>query len=181
MRCFLALPIPEPLVPSLLDAQETVPVGRPVPEENLHVTLAFLDEQPDFALAELDAALSARRLRPCALALDGLASFGGRRVKLLAAQVKPEPALAALRDEVLRAVRAAGIDLPRERFRPHVTLIRFGKGLRPEDRSRFEAGVARVVSLTSRPEPVASLRLVGSTLTAEGPLYETLADYPLEA
>ena len=25
------------------------------------------------------------------------------------------------------------------------------------------------------------LRLVGSTLTAEGPLYETLADYPLEA
>jgi len=37
------------------------------------------------------------------------------------------------------------------------------------------------VSLTSRPEPVTSLRLVGSTLTAEGPLYETLADYPLEA
>ena len=49
------------------------------------------------------------------------------------------------------------------------------------DTDVIEAGVARVVSLTSRPEPVTSLRLVGSTLTAEGPLYETLADYPLEA
>ncbi|APZ52097.1 RNA 2',3'-cyclic phosphodiesterase [Salipiger abyssi] len=179
MRCFLALPVPEPLLPALLDAQEAVAVGRAVPEENLHLTLAFLGEQPDFALAELDAALMAAPLPGCTLALEGLESFGGRRVKLLAAGVTRAPELVALRERVQGALRAAGIALPRERFRPHVTLRRFGNGLREADRARFEQGVARFAALRSAPEPVAELRLVSSQLTPEGAVYETLAVYPL--
>lgn len=178
MRCFLALPVPEPLIPLLLAAQDVVAVGRAVPEENLHLTLAFLGEQPDYALAELDAALGAV-LPGCALALGGLVSFGGRRVKLLAAGVVPEPGLAALRSSVVAAVRAAGIDLPRERFRPHITLIRFGAGLRDGDRARFETGVAQAAGLRSAPEPAGALRLVGSVLTPGGAIYETLAEWPL--
>ncbi|MDO6583968.1 RNA 2',3'-cyclic phosphodiesterase [Salipiger sp. 1_MG-2023] len=178
MRCFLALPVPDALIPPLLAVQEAIPVGRAVPEENLHLTLAFLDEQPDYALAELDAAL-APVLPGCALALDGLVSFGGRRVKLLAAGVVPEPGLVALRATVLAAVRAAGIELPRERFRPHITLIRFGAGLRESDRARLEAGVAQVAGLRSAPEPACALRLVGSVLTPGGAIYETLAEWPL--
>lgn len=179
MRCFLALPIPEPLLPALLDVQEAVPVGRAVPEENLHLTLVFLDEQPDFALAELDAALLAAALPGCTLALEGLESFGGRRVRLLAAGVARVPELVALRERVQSAVRTAGIALPRERFRPHVTLRRFGSGLREADRPRFERGVARFAALRSEPEPVDELRLLGSQLTPEGAVYETLAAYPL--
>ncbi len=181
MRCFLALAVPDALVPPLLAAQETLPVGRAIPEENLHLTLAFLDEQPDYALAELDAALSGVALRGCALALRGVQSFGGRRVKLLAAGVAPAPELLALRGQALSAVRAAGIVLSRERFRPHITLVRFGSGLHPGARDRFDAGVARIAGLTSAPEPARELRLVGSQLTPGGAIYETLAAWPLPA
>lgn len=179
MRCFLALPVPDALIPPLLAVQEAIPVGRAVPEENLHLTLAFLDEQPDFALAELDAALSVSVLPRCGLALDGVVSFGGRRVKLLAAGVVPSPALLALRGAVGAALRAACIALPRERFRPHVTLIRFGSGLKDGDRTRFEIGVGQVAGLRSDPAPAEALRLVGSVLTPDGAIYETLAEWPL--
>ncbi|KAA8610092.1 2'-5' RNA ligase [Salipiger aestuarii] len=179
MRCFLALAVPDALVPPLLAVQETLSVGRAIPKDNLHLTLAFLGEQPDDALAELDAALSGMALCGCTLALQGVQGFGGRRVRLLAAGVAPVAQLLALRGQTLSAVRAAGILLPRERFRPHITLIRFGSGLRAGDRDRFEAGVARVAGLASRPEPARELRLVGSRLTPDGAIYETLATWPL--
>ncbi|MCR8547905.1 RNA 2',3'-cyclic phosphodiesterase [Salipiger sp. P9] len=179
MRCFLALPIPEPLLPALLDVQEAVPVGRAVPEENLHLTLVFLDDQPQTALQELHLALESRALPGCTLALTGLALFGGRRARLLAADVARAPALMALQRAAMRAVSAAEIALPRARFRPHVTLVRFGAGLREADRLRLDAALARFAGLATPPAPVAALRLVGSVLTPEGAVYETLAEYPL--
>ncbi|WP_417743447.1 RNA 2',3'-cyclic phosphodiesterase [Salipiger sp.] len=181
MRCFLALPIPEPLLPPLLAVQEAVPVGRAVPEDNLHLTLAFLGDRPEAELRELHLALGQRALPAATLALSGLATFGGRRIKLLAAEVTKTPALVALQREALRAVTAAGIELPRERFRPHVTLLRFGAGLREGDRTGLDAALAPLAGLSTAAAPVAEMRLVGSTLTPEGAVYDTLAEYPLEA
>lgn len=179
MRCFLALPVPEPLLPALLAVQAAVPLGRAVPEENLHLTLAFLDDLPEGELQELDLALDGRALPGCSLALDGLAIFGGRRARLLAAQVARVPELMGLQREVLRAVAAAGITLPRARFRPHVTLLRFGAGLRRADRPRLDVALGRFAALTAGPAPVAEMRLVGSVLTPDGAVYDTLAAYPL--
>ena len=179
MRCFLALPIPEPLLPPLLAVQEAVPVGRAVPEDNLHLTLAFLGDRPEAELRELHLVLGQRALPAVTLALAGLATFGGRRVKLLAAEVTKVPALVALQREAVRAATAAGMALPRERFRPHVTLLRFGAGLRDADRPRLDAALAPLAGLSTAAEPVAEMRLVGSTLTPEGAVYDTLAEYPL--
>ena len=47
-----------------------------------------------------------------------------RQPAVLWAGVAPQPGLGVLRDRVRGAVRRAGVDLPRERFRPHVTLAR---------------------------------------------------------
>ena len=181
MRCFLGLPVPEPLLPLMLGLQEAVPVGRPVPEENLHLTLAFLDDQPAAVLDELHMALDGSPLPGCEMAVAGLTAFGGRRVKLLAAEVARAPGLVALRRAVLKAATAAGIELPRERFRPHVTLVRFGAGLGPADRARFEEAVAHHAGVRSDRAPVEVMRLVGSTLTPAGAVYETLAEYRLDA
>ncbi|WP_084514057.1 RNA 2',3'-cyclic phosphodiesterase, partial [Salipiger mucosus] len=178
MRCFLALTIPGPLVPPLLAVQEAVPVGRPVPEENLHVTLAFLDEQDEESLDELDFALQARRLEACTLAVEGLAGFG-REPRLLAAELVRAPGLMALRRSVMGAVRAAGIVLPRTRFRPHVTLIRFGSGLAPAERPLLDRALRDVAGLTTPPVPAEKVALMSSTRTEDGALYETLAEYPL--
>ncbi|MBE9637416.1 RNA 2',3'-cyclic phosphodiesterase [Salipiger mangrovisoli] len=179
MRAFLALPLPEPLIPPLLAVQEAVPVGRAVPEENLHVTLAFLGDVEDAELQELHLELEGRALPGCWLRVSGLESFGGRAPRLLAAEIAPDPGLAALQLRVQQACRAAGVALERRRFRPHVTLMRFGAGLRGEALARFDRAVAGQVALTTGAAAAAELRLVASTLTPEGALYETLAAYAL--
>ncbi len=115
MRCFLALPLPEALIAPLLAVQGAVPVGRAVPEENLHVTLAFLGEVAEADLRELDLELGGAALPGCFLQVAGLESFGGRAPKLLAAALRPDPGLLALHGRVARACRAAGIELERRR------------------------------------------------------------------
>ncbi|ANT62111.1 2'-5' RNA ligase [Salipiger sp. CCB-MM3] len=187
MRCFLALPLPEALIAPLLAVQGAVPVGRAVPEENLHVTLAFLGEVAEADLRELDLELGGAALPGCFLQVAGLESFGGRAPKLLAAALRPDLGLLALQARVARACRSAGIELERRRFRPHVTLLRFGAGLRGDGIARLERAVAGLAGLTAGAETGAKtgaeaaeeLRLVASTLTPEGALYETLAAYPL--
>ena len=179
MRDFVAVDLPETWLDALEDLQMHLRTGRIVPRENLHLTLAFLGDRPEAELRELHLVLGQRALPAVTLALSGLATFGGRRVKLLAAEVTKAPALVGLQREALRAATAAGMALPRERFRPHVTLLRFGAGLRDADRPRLDAAMAPLAGLSTAPEPVAEMRLVGSTLTPEGAVYDTLAEYPL--
>ena len=59
---------------------------------------------------------------------------------LIAAMIAPDPALTALRNRVRRVAEDAGVPLARERFRPHVTLARFGPFRRPAGERR--AGLA---------------------------------------
>ena len=52
MRAFIALPVSGAALDGIARLQQHLPEGRPLPEENLHLTLAFLDEQQDDHLAE---------------------------------------------------------------------------------------------------------------------------------
>jgi len=178
MRSFLAVALPESLRQALVRVQAAVPVGRPVDEDNLHLTLAFLDDQPDHALAALHDALVARSLPAARLDVSGIALFGGRVPRLLAADVVREPGLVALRDACLGAVREAGIALPRSRFRPHVTLVRFGPGIRDAG-PRLERAVAALAGLRLPGMAAEAVGLYASTLTPAGPVYEELARYGL--
>ena len=178
MRVFLALPVPEALALPLLSVQERIRVGRPVPEEDLHLTVAFLDDQPDDALEALHEGLEARRLPPCRITPRALSVFSPRKPRLLALDCERDAALVALHEAVRSAAREAGIALGRERFRPHVTLVRFSR-LHPDE----EAKIARVLGAlpdAALPDPVPAgpLTLYSSTLTESGPIYEALAEYP---
>ena len=112
------------------------------------------------------------------------AAFEAGRATLVALDLAPTAELAALREGVRRAVRAAGIDLPRERFRPHVTLVRFPASA-PPDRTRLPAAMAGLgpvgMALGMEPGTARLAVLWGSTLTPAGPVYEPLASYPLRA
>ena len=122
MRLFIAIRLSEEMKEALVDAQNAMydrgVRGSFSPEENLHLTLAFIGEYPE-AEPVLDA-LSGLRFRPFALTLDGIGCFGD----LWWAGVGESPALTAVARRVRRALAEAGIPFDRKRFAPHVTLLR---------------------------------------------------------
>lgn len=178
MRLFVALDLPEGLREALFDVQDDLGFGREVSEENLHLTLAFLDDQPPQVATALHEMLSAIRAPGMRLAVRGAEAFGGAHPSLLAARVERTPELAALYEKVAQAVRMAGIDLPRRRFKPHVTLVRFPRRLPDGAQGRIAGWLSMHGNLMA--EGVAeSFGLYRSTLHEGGPRYEALATYPL--
>ena len=178
MRAFVGLPLPEPWIAPLVRAQGAVPGGRKPDADDLHVTLAFLDDQPEDRLDALHEALEARPLPAATLTPLAYAAFGRDRARLVALDLAPDPGLAALRDRVRAAARSAGIDLPRERFRPHVTLVRFG-ATAPPDAARLPRALAGLGAPAMAPAPAPLAVLWASTLTPDGPVYEPIASYPV--
>lgn len=179
MRSFVALPLPEAQREPLLALQAAIPVGRAMPEETLHLTLAFLDEVEAPVLEEVHLGLDGRRLPACVLEPVGLLTLGGGAGRLLALEIAPVPALLALREAVARAVRGAGLTMPRDRFRPHVTIRRFNRGLGPADEARLGAALAGG-GLPAVPAATAvSLAVYRSDLGAGGARHTVLWSYPL--
>jgi 2'-5' RNA ligase len=179
IRAFAGIALPGPVAGALAAAQAGLPCGRPVPPENFHITVAFLGEHPEPLVEDIHLALDGIRAPAFALTLSGAGLFGGDRLRVLYAEVRPEPALNRLREKVLQAARGAGLRLPRERYSPHVTLARFNAGLRGEPAQEMQDFAARRMSVTAGPFEVGEFLLYRSTLGRNGPVYQELAAYPL--
>ena len=181
MRAFVGLPCPEAWIPPLARAQSRLPGGRPVPVDDLHLTLAFLDDQPADRIEALHDLLSARNDPAVTLRALAYSTFAsGRRASLAVLDLAGQADLTALRDSTRRAVRSAGITLPRDRFRPHITLVRYPTSA-PADPARLQKALT---DLGAADLPAAAARAVtlwSSTLTPAGPVYDPLATYPLRA
>ncbi|MCB1388978.1 MAG: RNA 2',3'-cyclic phosphodiesterase [Rhodobacteraceae bacterium] len=177
IRAFLALPLPAPIVHKLTIAQHRLPLPRPLDAETFHITLVFLDRQPEPLLEELHHAIEAMALFPPLLRLDGLGTFGGGDPDNLHVRIAGDARLAAVQMKVSRAARQLGIAIPARKFAPHVTLGRFRKG---------EAQPAELARAMQAVEPVTSdlwlaeeMVLYRSTPRPEGPAYDPLATYKL--
>lgn len=179
MRAFVSVILPDEVRAALAELQAGLRLGRPVPEDNLHLTLAFLDDQPEGVLADLHDGLSVLHAKAPKLRLSGLDLLGGLNPKLLFGSIDTNPVLKTLRERVLSEVRAAGINLKRERFRPHVTLVRFRYGMRFEDQEKLRRFIQEVGAFTLPPFVPVTFGLYGSTLRPDGAEHELLAEYPL--
>ena len=97
--------------------------GRPVPEANIHLTLAFLGDVPEARMPELEAIAQAVRFPAFELALDRLGSFRRARVAWIGCGVVP-PGLLSLESDLSARLRDAGFPLEDRPYAPHVTLAR---------------------------------------------------------
>ena len=177
MRAFLALDIPDDVAAALIRLQSGIPFGRPVPEENLHLTLAFFEDAPDHGLEALHEMLSALRMPSVEIRFTGLDSFTEAERGLIFADVVRSNALQALHDRIASLCRQAGLDLPRRRFRPHVTLMRANRRPDGAGRDRLAASLgarADLPGFTAR-----AVTLYRSSLGPRGAIHEPLAAYPL--
>ncbi|SHJ15058.1 RNA 2',3'-cyclic phosphodiesterase [Wenxinia saemankumensis] len=141
MRCFVSLPVPEPVARALEAVQEGLPFGRPSDPDQFHVTLAFLGELPDRRVEAAHEALETLRPDPFELHLAHVDRFDREDGRMIwAVPADPAP-LAALAARVASRLAGAGIRLERRRYRPHVTLARLteAQSMRDEEIARFLA------------------------------------------
>ena len=176
-RSFVAIDLPEQTRAALSRIPVDLPRARIVDGDSLHLTLAFLGAIEASVLEEVHDALSGLRAPGFQMKIERLGCFGRARPRALWAGVVPDPALKHLQSKVSAAVRAAGTDLPRRRFVPHVTLARFASGA-AED-APLTRLIAAHAGLSLSPFPVRSFALFASHLGAHGAEYEELARYPL--
>lgn len=176
IRLFVALDFPDAIRQRLTGLGGGVPGARWTEAENLHLTLRFIGEVPDDALADIDAALSAIDAPGFDLVLDGVGVFGsGRNARMLWAGVERNEALNHLQAKVESALVRIGLAREERKFIPHVTLARLKDA--PQDRiGRFleERGLFR-----AGPVPVTHFTLYRSHLGRTGPVYEPVGDYGL--
>lgn len=124
-RLFTGLEIPPEIGAELARHRGGLHGARWVDPENYHVTLRFLGDIDEGTARDVYAALEETRPRgEIPLAIDGLASFGGRRPHALFANVAASPALSELHAEHEALARRVGLAPETRKFHPHVTLAR---------------------------------------------------------
>jgi 2'-5' RNA ligase len=174
-RLFFALwpdePMRQAMVHATRDAVRTSG-GRPVPADNLHVTLAFLGLVPDRRRGELaeiaravgsSAGLPGTRLE---LAFDHLEHWRAAQL-LCALPAEPPAPLAALGRRLQERLAASGFAPDLKPFRPHVTVVR--KVSRP----------GRIGEMHPLAWSFTELALVESRTRPEGALYSVVESYAL--
>lgn len=179
IRAFLALPLPEEAAEILWRRAGGAGVGRSVAADDLHLTLAFLGDQPEGALGDLAQELDLLRSPPVPLQFGPADFFGVDRSRVLAVTVAPDPALVALHDRIRSALRAAGITPPPGRFRPHVTVLRLPRQTDPAATARLQALIGRGIAADIPPVTARRLVLYRSQLDRAGARHDELATWPL--
>lgn len=181
MRIFLALPMPPGVADALAALVVPLGFGRAVPEENLHLTLAFLGDLPDAQLEAAHEAMTRLPAAPLLVELAGLGLFGGRRPESLHIGLADPAPMVALHARVLARLHGAGVMPARERYTPHVTLMRFGARMAPGDLARLQRFMAERGGARLPAFEVAEMVLFRSQLGSGAPIYHDLARYALGA
>jgi len=183
MRLFVSVDL-DGLAEGVADAQAHLPETgslRLVDPTDAHVTLKFLGEVAPDRVDEVQEALATAvtdaGVDPFEMAVGGFGVFPSLDyISVVWVGVREGgPELTRLHEAVERETTALGFDPADHEFTPHVTLARMND-------ARGKDAVQRVVreaDPTVGRMDVTEVRLTESTLTDDGPTYETVARFPL--
>ena len=174
-RLFVAIRPPEAIRDLLIDAMDDSPDFRWQDEEQLHLTLRFVDEVDRPVANDLADGLARVRAQPFDVRISGLGRFEQRSSGALWAGVEPKEPLAALAAKVERVCQQVGLEPERRAFHPHITLARW-KGRRTREVQDF---LERKRGVASDPFSVDRFMLFESRLSRHGAHYEEVASYAL--
>jgi RNA 2',3'-cyclic 3'-phosphodiesterase len=177
LRLFVALELPEEARRALAAFRDRADpdVWRPVRDEALHLTLAFLGHRPEADVSTVSDLLCAIGRSTVPLSLGAGVLLPPRRARVLCAEVSDRAgALRALQSAVSDGLEAAGVyEAEKRPFRAHATVARLRPRARPPR------------AVDDAPEPVAfhggPLTLFRSRLGRGGAAYEPLVQVPLDS
>ncbi len=160
LRLFFALWPDEALRRALADrVQPLLPadLGRPVPPQNLHVTLAFLGNVAPDRIPLLEGLAEKLAWPAVDVVFDRLGVWPKARLLCLEAATPPEALIAAVA-QLHDSLREAGFEIERRPFRMHITLVRnmpgnpiAGEGLRVTPEIVWPVRGMALVASTSAP------------------------------
>lgn len=165
LRLFYALWPDDATRDALAHWQETVR-GRKINRRNLHLTLAFLGQQPAASVPVLQEILMRLPPTDMTLMLDRAGYFPRAKIAWAGMQVAPD-ALTGLYRALLQELTQRNIALDQSNFTPHVTLAR--EATAPPDSSfmpiRWHATQATLMQSVTTPEGVSYRTLASRTLS----------------
>lgn len=168
IRLFVGLELSPEQKEALTLARSGVEGARWQSDDQLHLTLAFIGEVPTGTVRQIEGALSAIELSSFDLSLEGIDMFGTTyQPKTLWAGVSDEAPLHHLHEKILNALERIDIETDRRRYKPHVTLARFPRGIQTD----IEAWVTSNGTLKTPTQKVGYFSLFSSQRSSEGPSY----------
>ncbi len=177
MRLFFAIELPSDVRDALgrLRPKDESRDYRWVDPALMHVTLAFLGEQPAEQLAVLQTigAAAANASQRGLLQLGTAGSFGSRRAPrvLWVDLVGDVEGLLSLQHRLDAALQQAGFAVSEQSFRAHVTLARRREGAR--------GGPPQLSAPPHATFTMAKLTLMQSRLSPRGPTYTAVSEFPI--
>ena len=179
MRLFFAIELPSDVQRALgrLKPSDATPDYRWVDPALLHLTLAFLGEQPPekLDLLQRTGTSAASASSPFVLRLGEAGFFGSRRTpRVLWVDISGEvEALLSLQRRLDKALRDTGFPLEERAFRPHITLARRRETARGGAPAGWPIAVERA-SFEAR-----ELTLMQSHLSPRGPTYTPVEHFAI--
>ena len=174
MRIFVAVGVPKDVVEEVKKAQKSLKDAKLKLVKDFHVTLKFLGEVPEPKVEEIKEALKQIKLKPFKAKLTGMGVFPNPNyIRVVWIGVSPNEFI-ELQKQVNIALERVGFKKDK-RFHPHLTLarIKFVK-----DKESFKS-VLRDIKVEKKEFEINEFKLIKSTLTREGPVYEDLEVFKL--
>jgi 2'-5' RNA ligase len=178
MRLFVALELPQEVRLRMAALGGGLPGARWVAAEAMHLTLRFIGEVDEGRVEDIAHGLDRLRAPAFEIWLDDVGFFGtGRKVHTLWVGVARNDLLDRLQGKIETALVNLGLPPEPRKFKPHVTLARLRNG----NARAAEAFVLAHAGFRAGPLPITAFSLIRSYLGKGGPVYETLAEYPLDS
>jgi 2'-5' RNA ligase len=170
-RLFVALDPPGPVALEVAEWARRVAGTdrrmRPVPQRFCHITMAFIGESSESSIAPISEAVEDSASAVTGLSLAAPVWLPRRRPRALALDIRDQTSeLAACQSRLATALEAAIGWQSQHHFRPHLTALRLGRGIDPED---CPLPVSPAAEFSGE-----ALTLYRSRLLAEGAQYEAL-------
>lgn len=178
IRLFVGLEVDHTIRQLLSRLGGSIPGARPVPEEQIHLTLRFIGEVDGSMYKDIRTALAGIESGPLKISIRGTGHFPPRGApRVLWAGVEPRGDVLILRNKINHHLRLCGVEAERRKYHPHLTIAR----LKNSSARRVADFLAGNALLESPPFTINQVHLFSSLLTPNGAVHRIEASYPLES
>lgn len=173
MRLFIAIELEE-LADYFKQLQEQIPKVKATFPKKFHLTLKFLGEVPDNKVGEIKEKLKLIKFSAFTLKLSSTGVFPNEKfIRVVWVGLENGENIASLQQKIETALE--GMFKKDSRFHPHITLARV-KFIESNKKEEFINAI-KAIKVEPKEVTIKNFKLIKSTLTKQGPVYEDLEVY----